>query len=213
MKVFPSWRFCLHFRVLNLVMPFSATPEETFLLSRVMSSLSPEWKVRTSPTAPIKAQSLLRLDFFSHGTTHLQMAISIRLIFSPSGNRNMRSWCKLFLWLLCFAEGKKNSLSLWPRELFFCVCVCVVCGVCVCVCVRFTSVTQSCPTLWPHGLQHARPPCPSPTPGVYSNSCPWRRWCCANISPSVVPFSSCLQSSSIRVFSTESALHIRWSTY
>ena len=38
--------------------------------------------------------------------------------------------------------------------------------------VRFSSVTQSCLTLQPHGLQHARPPCPSPTPGVHSNSCP-----------------------------------------
>ena len=38
--------------------------------------------------------------------------------------------------------------------------------------VQFSSVTQSCPTLQPHKLQHARPPCPSPTPGVYSNSCP-----------------------------------------
>ena len=39
------------------------------------------------------------------------------------------------------------------------------------VSVRFSSVTQSCPTLRAHGLQHARPPCPSPTPGVYSNPC------------------------------------------
>ena len=37
---------------------------------------------------------------------------------------------------------------------------------------EFSSVAQSCPTLRPHGLQNARPPCPSPTPGVYSNSCP-----------------------------------------
>ena len=49
-------------------------------------------------------------------------------------------------------------------------------------------------SLWPHGLQHARPPCPSPTPGVYSNSCPLSRWCHPTISSSVVPFSSCLQS-------------------
>ena len=49
-------------------------------------------------------------------------------------------------------------------------------------------------TLWPHGLQHARPPCPSPTPGVYSNSCPSSRWCHPAISSSVVSFSSCLQS-------------------
>ena len=60
--------------------------------------------------------------------------------------------------------------------------------------VQFSSVPQSCPTLWPHGLQHARHPCPSPTPGVYSNSCPLSRWCHPTISSSVVPFSSHLQS-------------------
>ena len=49
-------------------------------------------------------------------------------------------------------------------------------------------------SLQPHGLQHARPPCPSPTPGVYSNSCPLSRWCHPSISSSVIPFSSCLQS-------------------
>ena len=49
-------------------------------------------------------------------------------------------------------------------------------------------------SLRPHGLQHARLPCPSPTPGVYSNSCPLSWWCHPTISSSVVPFSSCLQS-------------------
>ena len=49
-------------------------------------------------------------------------------------------------------------------------------------------------SLWPHGLQHARPPCPSPTPRVYPNSCPLSQWCHPIISPSVVPFSSHLQS-------------------
>ena len=49
-------------------------------------------------------------------------------------------------------------------------------------------------SLWPHGLQHARPPCPSPTPGVYPNSCPLSWWCHPTFSSSVVPFSSCLQS-------------------
>ena len=47
--------------------------------------------------------------------------------------------------------------------------------------------------LRPHGLQHAKPPCPSPTPGVYSNSCPLSQWCHPTISFSVVPFSSCVQ--------------------
>ena len=49
-------------------------------------------------------------------------------------------------------------------------------------------------SLWSHGPQHTRPPCPSPTPGVYSNSCPLRQWCHPTISSSVIPFSSCLQS-------------------
>ena len=49
-------------------------------------------------------------------------------------------------------------------------------------------------SLRPHELQHARPPCPSPTPGVPSNSCPSSRWCHPAISSSVVPFSSCPQS-------------------
>ena len=61
-----------------------------------------------------------------------------------------------------------------------------------------TSVQFSCSvvsdSLWTHGLQHARPPCPSPTPRVYSNSCPLSQWCHTTISSSVIPFSSSLQS-------------------
>ena len=69
-------------------------------------------------------------------------------------------------------------------------------------------------SLRPHGLQHARPPCPSPTPGVYSNSCPLSQWCHPThhilflpllLLPSIFP--------SIRVFSDESVLRIRWPKY
>ena len=69
-------------------------------------------------------------------------------------------------------------------------------------------------SLRPHGLQHARLPCPSPTPGTCSNSCPSSQWCHPTnlilcrpllLLPSVFP--------SIRVFSNESALHIRWPKY
>ena len=49
-------------------------------------------------------------------------------------------------------------------------------------------------SLWPHELQHTRPPCPSPTPRIYPNSCPSSQWCHPAISSSVVPFSSCPQS-------------------
>ena len=57
--------------------------------------------------------------------------------------------------------------------------------------VQFSRSVMSS-SLWPHGLYHTRPPCPSPTPRVYSNSCPLSRWCHPTIS--VVPFSSRLQS-------------------
>ena len=62
----------------------------------------------------------------------------------------------------------------------------------------FNSVQFSCSvmsdSLRPHESQHARPPCPSPTPRVYSNSCPSSWWCLPAISPSVIPFSACPQS-------------------
>ena len=59
--------------------------------------------------------------------------------------------------------------------------------------IQFSSSVMS-DSLRPHGLQYARPPCPSPTPGVYSNSCPLSPWCHPTISSSVVPFSFHLQS-------------------
>ena len=68
-------------------------------------------------------------------------------------------------------------------------------------------------SLWPRGLQHTRPLCPSPTPRVYSNSSPLSRWCHPTISFSVIPFSSCLQpfpgSGSFQM----SLFHIRWPKY
>ena len=60
--------------------------------------------------------------------------------------------------------------------------------------LQFSRSVMCDSDMWPHGLQHVRLPCPSPTPGAYSNSCPLSRWCHPTISSSVVPFSSCLQS-------------------
>ena len=73
--------------------------------------------------------------------------------------------------------------------------------------VQFSCSVVSNP-LWPHGLQHTWPPCPSPTPGVYPNSCPLSQWCHPTISSSPSPLTSTFPS--IRVFSNESVLHIRW---
>ena len=67
----------------------------------------------------------------------------------------------------------------------------------------FSSVAQSCLTLWSHGLQPARFPCLSPTPRACSNSCPSSWWCRPTIASSVVPFSSCLRG----LFQGVSSLH------
>ena len=75
-----------------------------------------------------------------------------------------------------------ESALCWTKETLSALCS-----------VQSSSVTQSCLTLWPHGLQHARPPCPSPSPGIYANSSPLSWWCHPTISSSVIPF-SCLQS-------------------
>ena len=82
---------------------------------------------------------------------------------------------------------------------------------------QFSSVQFSCSVVFDsfrsHGMDQVRPPCPSPTPGVYPNSSPLARWCHSTISSSVIPFSSRLQSfPSIRVFSNES-IRIRWPKY
>ena len=69
---------------------------------------------------------------------------------------------------------------------------------CIAVKIQHSSAQFRCSvmsdSLWPPGLQHTRPPCPSPAPGVYSNSYPLSQWCHPTISSSVIPFSSCLQS-------------------
>ena len=71
----------------------------------------------------------------------------------------------------------KISLALWFEELLL---------------LFSHSVVSSC--LWPHGQQHTRLPCPSPSPGTCSNSCPLSRWCYLTILSSAAPFSFCLQS-------------------
>ena len=77
--------------------------------------------------------------------------------------------------------------------------------------VEFSSLVVS-DSLWPHGLQHARLPCPSPTPGACSNSCLSSWWCHPNISSSVIPFSSHLQSFPASG-SFQMSQFIRWPKY
>ena len=68
------------------------------------------------------------------------------------------------------------------------------------------SLVQSLSHVQPHGLQHVRPPCPSPTPRAYSNSCPLSQWCHSTISSSVVPFSS--QSSPLQSYSASGSFQM-----
>ena len=74
-----------------------------------------------------------------------------------------------------------------------------------------SSVAVMSDSLWPHGLQHTRLSCPSPTPGACSNSCPYSWWCHPTSSSSVIPFSSCLPY--FPASGNESVLLIRWPKY
>ena len=78
--------------------------------------------------------------------------------------------------------------------------------------VQFSQSVVS-DSLWPHESQHARPPCPSPTPRVYSNSCPSSQWYHPGISSTVIPFSSCPQSLPGSGSFPESTLDMRWPKY
>ena len=78
----------------------------------------------------------------------------------------------------------------WPKSLSFSYMYCYSSPF---ITVQFSRSVVS-DSLWPHGLWHDRPPRPSPTPRVYSNSCALSWWCHPTISSSVFPFSSCLQS-------------------
>ena len=100
-----------------------------------------------------------------------------------------------------------GSVKIYPTHTHTCVYICIFISS-----VQFSRSVVS-DSLRPHGLQHARPPCPSPTPRAYSNSCPLSQWCHLSLilcRPlllllSVFP--------SIRVFSNESVLRIRWPKY
>ena len=87
-------------------------------------------------------------------------------------------------------------LTFTSSKIFQGCLLCACTGLVLAVSVRSVQFSRSVVShsLWPHELQHARPPCPSPTPEVYSNSYPLSWWCHPTISSSFVPFSSCTQS-------------------
>ena len=95
------------------------------------------------------------------------------MIISPTTALALASTTKLDYWGKEIAKVRVNSIFLYS--------------------VHYSSSAMS-DSLLPHGLQHARPPCPSPAPGVYSNLCSLSQWCYPTTSSSIIRFSSCLQS-------------------
>ena len=131
-----------------------------------------------------KSTSWLPLDLSYHSTSFLGL---------QHFSRPCRFWSKI-----------NFSLSLL---------VCVWRYICMYVHISQFSCSVMSDSLQPHGLQHPRLPCPSPTPRACSNSCPWSWWCQLTISschPHLLPSSIF---PSIRIFSNESVLRIRWPKY
>ena len=99
-------------------------------------------------------------------------------------------WCWIKSQRQSFGQSRKEYHYIFARQRELCFSeLCTHPGD-----FQFSSVAQLCLILRPHGLQHARPPYPSPTPRADPNSCPLSWWCHPTISSSVVPCSSCLQS-------------------
>ena len=127
---------------------------------------------------------------FCHNSVHETLAVlwiqAYVCVFNPLWI-NFREWYKIGI------QYRFIQSSLILKRLFNHWVFLAPCQVLVDRSVQFSHSVMS-DSLRPHELQHTRPPCPSPTPGVYSNSCPLSRWCHPAISSSVVPFSSCPQS-------------------
>ena len=111
------------------------------------------------------------------------------------GEQRKQAWIKWPQKVRNCANKHAKSIFIQGREKATCVCFMSAVSSLEKDLVQFSQFRSSVvsDSLWPHGLQHARPPCPSPTPGVYSNSCPLSRWCHPTISSSVIPFCSCPQ--------------------
>ena len=147
----------------------------------------------------IELVMLFSHHIFWHPLLLLPSIIPSIRVFSSESALHIR-W--LEYWSFSFSMSPSNE---WSGLVFFYYQFLLL--------IWFSSVQFSCSVVSgssrPHGPQHARPPCPSPTPGTYSNSCPLSQWCHPTISSSVVPFSSHLQSFP----ASGSALCIRWPKY
>ena len=117
------------------------------------------------------------------------------LVLSSTGRTQKVSWGLCKGPTMAALTDLLKPLTVFPSAMWkmcFTPDTCIHRGIYVQIQAQFSSVAQSCPTLW--DPMDARPPCPSPTTRVYPNSCPLSQWCHPTISPSVVTFSSHLQS-------------------
>ena len=124
--------------------------------------------------------SLFRLAFPSLSSTHLSFLRVFSGLTAHFFFFNIESYS--FVWMYQFIYPLFHWRASW-----------LISSVGYYELVQFSHSVVS-DSLWPHGLQHTRPPCPPPTPKVYSNSCPLSWWWHPIISSSVIPFSSRLQS-------------------
>ena len=148
-------------------------------------------RLASSFAHPLKG-ACLRPTELSHPPTRLIIPVSSRSGPQKVNVLLLFSWFGLYLciWYLLRPEAKSGLRS-----------------------VQFSHSVVSY-ALWPHELQHTRPPCPSQTPRVHSNSHPSSRWCHPAISSSVVPFSSCPQSlPASESFPMSQLFHMRWPKY
>ena len=156
-----------------------------------------------------------RTEEVSHFLLHM---FSLRLLDSQNHKdiRNLMGLLGLIIafWeLYIYISTRSCNLKSWERYVMFTFLQTPWVGFQYFNSVQFSRSIVS-DALRPHGLQHTKPPCPSPTPGVHPNPRPSSQWCHATISCSVVPFSSCPQSfPASGFFSNESALRIRWPKY
>ena len=183
-------------------------------ISHVTPKLLPLSEVYYSPTLTIVWLTSLFIFYFSslwnviytREGMHILLPLSVLIDFlNYFWEKKYHGFRKKHYWLLLFYL-LKNLCVVWGEFFFFLINIYKLSWFfplnmewkCDPLSKKYISVQFSCSvvssSLWIHELQQARPPCPSPTPGVHSNSCPSSQWCHPAISSSVVPFSSCPQS-------------------
>ena len=133
---------------------------------------------------------------------HLRLLVFLPIILIPACDSSSLAFCMMYAAYKLNKQG--DNIQPWHNsfpnfELVHCSMSSSNCCFLTYIQIsqeagRFIPVAQLCLTLQPHEPQHARPPCPSPTPRVHLSSCPLSWWCNPTISSSVVPFSSCPQS-------------------